>query len=104
MLPERTIGACRDAAAIFASSAAPESRRADDMRDARLRGEHRHRHRDGGGREIEDAVGMHDRLQRIGGDGHAVLADAGQHAAVAAERGRAVALECRVNTYARLSP
>ena len=67
--------------------------RADDMDDARLRRQRRHFDGRRGSGEIDHAVGLKQRGERVVGDRDAERAEPGQFAGVAAERGRAGPLQ-----------
>ena len=66
MLPERTMRQWRAAAFSRSSCSGAEAGRADDVDDARLRGELGVGERRGGRGEIEQHVGVGEGRQRIG--------------------------------------
>ena len=66
---------------------------ADDMGDARLSGQRRHFDARRRGGEIDDAVGLERRRQRVVADQDPARADAGQQACVRSNRRRAFSLD-----------
>ena len=70
-----------------------EPGRADDMDDARLRGQRRGLKACGGHGEIEHALDLREQRQRIGHDGHANMAHARDLARILADYGRARPLD-----------
>ena len=66
---------------------------ADDVDDARLRGELGEGDGRGGDGEVEDAVGLGEGLDRLVGDRDAVRREPGEEAGVLADLGRAGALD-----------
>src|SRR3954470_23013306 len=74
--------------------------RADDMDDARLGSEARKF--DGGGRrsEVEHAFGVEEGRERIVADDHTRRAKTGDLASILADKGRTLALDCRMQRHA----
>jgi hypothetical protein len=78
-----------------------QARRADDMDDARLRGERGEFQRGGRRRKIQDAVGLQNGGERLGGNRNAGLAGAGEQSRILSKRGRVRTLQRACENRAR---